>query len=498
MKKLMPRIGLLVTGAFLAFLGAYFFAAGGFRGEAGRTPGQRSAALPAGTADDESGYRIKLMEEIAPEKGWKEDEEERPETKEEVEGALVTRRPLGEVVMAIVADGSARMDVEANRRTFEEMNAGLVAFLEDLPAGIAAGARTMGGKKDASCADSVQIKPVEAKGGLLGEFSRGGPRNLTRAVYLAAGDLAVKRGRKGIVVMAAGEEECGEWPCESAEALYHTRDGIRTFVLKLEPPHPEPSAPVEGLGEEAVAQRTLAGAEPEKSADQNQAPPFGSPVAADQGGSLSCIGRTGGGFLEVARSREEVAAGLRKAALDLSRNITVRLFRAGGMELEGQGDPRMAPWRVEITSLNETMDSPVASDFLPARFNIPPGRYRVAGVYGEATAAVSALEVNPGEEIEVKLDFSTGQLLVTEGAGWVKGRGGECVPKLSVIRTDEVPPPPVEKCGVPNRFVLSPGKYTLDVREGDEPGRAVGVEITAGVTAVVRVSPDAAPELVEE
>ncbi len=485
------------------------------------TPPKAGEAVPAGP---DQGYRIRLMEEITEDKGGKGEPQAPAETREERPGVTIVRRPLGGIALAVVLDGSAAVSAGAGREAFEEMNAGLEEFLRSVPAGVDVGVRTMGGGEKGVCDESLLILPMEAGSGRSAEsFTPAGPRGMSRAMYLAAGDMATRRGRKGIAVVAAGGEECGEWPCETAQSLSQTGDAIRTYAVGV-PTGPQEVEPATKPGRAeplrmpvpvAPGEGETAPAPPPEEEGEEAMPPW-----------LECLGRAGG-FARVARGREEVAAALKDAAADLARGVVVRLFRSPGNELTDEADPILAPWKVEAVSLDGTLTLPVASTFLPARLGLPPGRYRITGFYGEVPLSVENLTVGAGEEIEISMLFKAGQLILLDGAGsWPAGPDG-CRPVIRVTPDESpleaappegaapsagpaatgapgavetaiaAPPPPVyEKCGLPAQFVLAPGRYKLGVEPDGPAARTATVEVGADKASIFRLSPGAEPEAV--
>jgi hypothetical protein len=118
MKRLLVKSAPLLAAALAVFGLAYYFSSGGVAGFRG-LGGRKEAPLPAPKTEGGAGYRIRLMEETAPEKGWKESQDEVKETREERPGAVIIRRPLGGINLMVLLDGSEWMASEAGSRSFE-------------------------------------------------------------------------------------------------------------------------------------------------------------------------------------------------------------------------------------------------------------------------------------------------------------------------------------------------------------------------------------------
>lgn len=483
MKKIIVWLTVIVVLGLVSFIGGYYFSSGGFAGLPGLGTEDKALQVDREQKEkeeaEEEGYRILLREETDPEKGWKESDDPEPvEVVEERDGAVITRRPFGDVVLAVILDASGGLAGKPGRAVLEEMTAGLTGFLKNPPAGLKTGVRTMGGGEEGTCREGLLLVPAgEVDIRNIGRFEPGGPRNVSRAMYLAVGDMATMRGKKGIVILTAGEDECGEWPCEKAESLLTTRERIRTFVVKVEP---------EGIPEgddEAAPGSGEAGGGPsvfQPSAED----------VKDGKGSLECIAEAGGGFRETVRGREEVESALRRAAAELSRNVTVRFFRSRSKELTGRDDPRMTRWRVDVSPILSSMKVPVSSSTLPARFRLFPGHYKVTGTYGEAESVVRDLDIIAGEEVEVRMNFRVGQLMVLEGdEGWPEGITG-CQPLVRVYPYSGMKLNAAEKCGLPAQFVLLPGEYIVDVIPESGSSSLYNVRVSAGRAAILKVSPE--------
>ncbi len=502
--------------ALVAFAIGYYLAMGALAG----LPALKSASVappPAagGPPEEESAYRIKLMEEVAVEKGWKERDEEVKESREVRDGARIIRRPLGGVFLALVLDGSAGMAKPDGEAAFGELNAGLKEFLGQAHPGLTVAVRTMGGEPgERNCQGSKLILPVGEPGRSMAGFDPDGRRDISRALYLAAGDLANRRGRKGLAILTAGEEECGEWPCETAQALFLTREGIRTWGLRMSarPPDEQPPpaqdsgvAPVAGAKAPFVepSPPPAGGAQPAPAPQAPEAPtvPLPSLVPETPFSALECLNKVGGGWFRTVRDRDDLAASLARVTDELSRNVVVRMFQAADHELKGESDPLMAPWKVEVAAADGSTTGALSSASLPALLRLLPGHYLVTGTYGEAQVRLTDLEVVQGEEVEIQLLFRTGQVLFLEGnRGWSAGPGG-CSPEIRVVSVtdtvDQAAASALErsKCGLPNLFILPPGEYAVTVSQEGQPARSLTLTVTEGRTTAVTVDPREAPEI---
>jgi hypothetical protein len=443
-RRLTPVLSLLFLAA-AAFAGGYLLTAGSRAWKGASAP--RPSEEPRETRREESSgaFRIRLMEEVSTGGDIRKEElAPPPERREERGGTSIVRRDRRKALLMILLDASRGAGAGGRAPWIRE---GVEGFLSQLPPGIEVGIRTMGGEDEGTCRSSRLLQPPAGEVPSLAGMESDGPRNLSLAMFLAAGDMAVRRGNKGVVLVTTGGEECGEWPCETAGALQRTADHLTTWVVAA-----------------------------------------GETPGADE--LLECIGREGRGGLRRVASAQELAGALTRVAAELSANLTVHYLGRTGGELQGRSDPLMSPWRVTAVPLagGETVEG----SHLPARFNLRPGRYDLTGWYGDSLASLGDLALAPTEEVEVWFAFSAAQLLLVDGSrGW-EGEG-ECLPQVTVSSVDD-PSRRYERCGLPSRLSLPPGTYLVAVAgKGQEQSATVTVE--AGEPATVTLFADRPPEV---
>lgn len=462
------------------------------------TQPSRPATLPGAApppASLETGYRIKLMEEVAPAKGWKEEASAPPMTRRRSGPAEVLVHPRGEVLLSVIVDASQSLATPDGEALLEEMR----GAIEDLAAtprdAIRIGARTAGSGDEDDCAGSRQmLLPASLGREAPSRLAPGGPRNLSQAMYRSAGDMASRQGHKGMVLVVTGDEECGEWPCETAKTLFRTREGYRTWVYRMLPsPVPAPTAEPATADTPADVPTDATAPEPTSAPEATVAatlPPATDPPLP---GIIECIGESAGGKTGSVRGRAELANALRGVIDDLSTNLTVRLKRASnGRELTGESRPAL-PWRVTLSSPEGAGDQ--ASGSLPARFIAPAGRWRVTLDYGGTVMHLGDLELSPGDEAEVIFDLVAGQLTVlAAGRGWPAA--GDCSPRVRVSPAADETATIAERCGLPASFALPPGDYLVAVESPAGESSRAAVTLRDGDPSTVRVAPGAAPEIV--
>ncbi len=475
MKKVLVGFLIIAVAGCLSYLAGYYFSSGRLTAVP-EIPGSDKKVPPAGEIKpDSGGYSIRVMEELSTDKDWSNIGVRQEEVlEEEIGDARVIRRPMGKMALGLLVDASQSLAGPRSRKSLEEVVEGLKNFLDDLPGGLAGAGRTMGGSNKSTCEDTRRMMPLDDDPGLkdkmvLDSLVPGGPRNISRAMYLAAGDMATFRGRKGLVVITAGEEECGEWPCETAKALHHTRDRIRTYVLEVQVPEPEPE-------EEEGAPEIVTAVVEEKEEEP----------------SVECLPRVGDGFRVAVMDDKEVTAGLIKVYDEFSRNTVFRFYRSPDHELTGESAPDLAPWSLRITPLTGSLRKTVTADTLPAHVHLPPGKYQVRGNYRGTSVSIPDLTVAEGEEVEVHMTFRVGQLLVTSGErGWKEG-SSDCSPLVRVFPAGSFQTAG-EACGLPAHFILRPGRYDVSVFGEGQYAAARGVAVSEGRAAVKEMSP-AVPE----
>ncbi len=495
------RLPLAMAAVFLLALGAGFaLAVFGPRTAADRVPAgspphpdqprgdQPGAGAPA------TGYRIKLMEEVAPEKGWKEEAVAPRVSRSRVGPAEVLVRPRGEVLLSVIVDTSRALATREGEALVEEMRGAIEDLASPPRDTVRIAVRTAGSGDEDDCAESrVMLMPAALGREMPSRIVPGGPRNLSRAMYRSAGDMASRQGHKGMVVVTTGDEECGQWPCETARTLYGTRDGYRTWAFWMQPaPALPPDAPPEPADPAAdVATTPEETAEPAPGREVVTETPPSTPEAPPPK-LLECIGTSAGGRVGTVRGRAELASALRGVIDDLSTNLTVRLQRASnGRELTGDSQPSL-PWRVSIESSDG--GTALASTTLPARFLANAGRWRVTLDYAGAVLALDDLVLAASEETEIIFHLVAGQLTVSPpGRGWPAS--GDCEPRITVSPAAEGSAVIAERCGLPASFVLPPGDYLVAVGDNSADGGGAEVSIRDGYPSVVTVMPGSTPEI---
>jgi hypothetical protein len=485
MKKLLVWFLIILVSAFASFLAGYYYSAGkltGFIRDASTPKGIPTGGETGG--DGQGGYRIGLVEELAEENNREKNGDDEQEISREKKGdALVIRRPLGGINLVLITDGSNRMATPDGKKTLEVIHRGLDIFLSNATEELKVGLRTMGGGEGAGCDESLLLIGLDRERGdwdrsVLEDLAPGGPRNISRAMYLAAGDMATYRGKKGMVLITAGGEECGEWPCETAESLFLTPDQIRTYVLEME------------VEEEESESGDDPGAGQEKPEAEGEAVEGEEDGGGENDQDVGCLARVGDGFRAQVEDAEEIAGALDRVVSELSRNAVFRFFRTPGHELLGEEDPSLAPWKISVTPLTGTMRQPTYSVVLPARFHLPPGRYRIVGTYRGVEATLPELSVIPGQELEVQLTFRVGQLMVTEGERpWEDDPSG-CAPDVWVHPSGNQGRLAARGCGLPSHFILKPGRYDLVLEGRDQTATVTGIRIAEGRAVVKEISPE--------
>ncbi len=495
------RLPLAVAAVFLLALGAGFaLAVLGSRGAAERSP-VGSPPSSHQSRDDQrradaavTGYRIKLMEEVAPEKGWKEEAIAPQVSRRHVGPAEVLVRPRGEVLLSVIVDASRALATPEGEDLIEEMRGAIEDLASPPRDTIRIAVRTAGSGDEGDCSESRMVLMPAALGRETpSRISPGGPRNLSQAMYRSAGDMASRQGHNGMVVVTTGDEECGQWPCETARTLFRTRDGYRTWAYWMQPaPAPPPETPSEPVDPAAdVPTPPEEAAEPAPGQEVVTDTPSVTPPAPPLK-LLECIGTSAGGRVGTVRGRAELVSVLRGAIDDLSTNLTVRLQRASnGRELAGDSQPSL-PWRVRIESADG--GATLASPTLPARFLASAGRWRVTLEYAGAVLSLDDLVLAANEEAEIIFHLVAGQLTVSP-AGQVWPASGDCEPRITVSPAAEGSSVVAERCGLPASFVLPPGDYLVAVGNEGADGGGAEVSIRDGYPSVVTVAPGATPEI---
>ncbi len=479
------RLPLAMAAVFLLALGGgYAMAVLGSKraaehSPAGSPPSSQQSRDDQRRADAAvTGYRIKLMEEVAPEKGWKEEAVAPQVSRRRIGPAEVLVRPRGEVLLSVIVDASRALATPEGEALLEEMRGAIEDLASPPRDTIRLAVRTAGSGDEDDCAESrMMMMPAALGRETPSRIAPGGPRNLSQAMYRAAGDMASRQGHKGMVVVTTGDEECGQWPCETARTLFQTRDGYRTWAYWMQP---TPALPPETPSEPA-----------EPAADV-PTPPNETAQPAPPPKLLECVGASAGGRVGTVRGRAELASALRGVIDDLSTNLTVRLQRtSNGRELSGDSQPSL-PWRVRLESAGD--GSALASQTLPARFLASVGRWRVTLEYAGAVLSLDDLVLAANEETEIIFHLVAGQLTVSPaGRGWPAS--GDCVPRITVSPAAGGSTAIAERCGLPASFVLPPGDYLVAVGDGGADGGGAEVSIRDGYPSVVTVTPGSTPEI---
>ncbi|HEY5999356.1 MAG TPA: hypothetical protein VI078_08690 [bacterium] len=474
----MRRPGLVyVAGLLLAaaavFLATYFFGRkASLENELERLTARRPSATPGKTAGIPS-----LQQREAP------PVEQKAEKAEEGvplgEGVVALRSALESPGLVVVADLPALAAGPGGAPPGSGqpvLRAGLDAFLARPPAGLWVGVRALAGA-EGECGGTDQVRPPGpwGHGELVAALDAAaglgrGPRNPAKAAEAAMGDLAEAAGEHAVVILAGDAEGCPADLCGSNPPPGGGAARIH-LVLLARPPEP--------------------GAQP----DMPEAGTAGAPAPVfdpSWGGPYRCLAERTGGTVSTASSPAELEGALRRIAADMESAIVVRAIHGTGQEVRGISPGGDAGWGVVLRpgGSESAQEAGRLAELFPASFALPGGVYVVKARYAgqEKTAAVA---VAPGERVEVRVTFPTGELFVQaldasgqEIAGDSAGFG--CAWGTEVLQGEPEEQTVVARsCSLPSRFELSPGVYRARVRwKGQE--RSVDEAAVEGGASTVR------------
>jgi hypothetical protein len=467
-KAILYLVGLAVAAAAVFFATYFFGRHSSLEAELERLTAPRGVSTPGRSKGIPSLERIEAPSEApsAPQE---------PGGEPLGEGILVTRSPLEPPGMVVVADLPALAPEGAGPAP----GAGLAAFLSRPPAGLRIGLRALAGA-EGECGATDALSALGSWGG--GELAAAlaaasglgrGPRNPAKAVVAAAEELNAVPGERLVVILAGGEEGCGADLCGAAPPPGGSTQRVHTLLLAAPPPPgTEPAIPEAGTA--------------------GTPPPVFEPAWA---APYRCLAERSGGTVAAVSSPGECEAALRRLAGDLESAVVVKAFHYTGQEVVGISPGGEDGWGATVRPGGDadTASRTRVSEIFPAAFAVPAGVHVFKARYGgqERTAAVA---VAPGERVEVRVTFATGELFLQAldaAGGEIVGdsSGFRCAWGAEVFAADgEDQRPVAATCSFPARLELVPGSYRVRVRwKGIE--RVVDeVTVEAGASAVRAVS----------